>query len=64
MAQGRPKLGKGKSRVLSVTLPPAMHEALARESAKRGVPMAEIVRQALSDTLPHAPEPRGNKTRG
>lgn len=51
MAQGRPKLGKGESRVLSVTLPPSMHEALAKESAKRGVPMAEIVRQALAENF-------------
>ncbi len=45
--RGRPKLGSAPSTVESVRLDPELKEQLARRSDETGVPVSEIIREAL-----------------
>lgn len=45
--RGRPKLGSAPSTVESVRLDPELKQQLARRSDETGVPVSEIIREAL-----------------
>lgn len=45
--RGRPRLGSAPSTVESVRLDPALKQQLARRAEDRGVPVSEVIREAL-----------------
>lgn len=45
--RGRPRLGSGPSTVESVRLDPELKARLARRAEEEGVPVSEIIREAL-----------------
>jgi predicted DNA-binding protein len=49
--RGRPMLGSAPSTVESVRLDPELKERLARRAADEGVPVSEIIREALRQHL-------------
>ena len=49
--RGRPRLGSAPSTVESVRLDPELKERLARRAADDGVPVSEIIREALRHHL-------------
>lgn len=49
--RGRPPLGSAPSTVESVRLDPEMKERLARRAADEGVPVSEVIREALRHHL-------------
>jgi hypothetical protein len=49
--RGRPALGSGPSTVESVRLDPELKERLARRAKAEGVPVSEVIRQALRHHL-------------
>jgi Ribbon-helix-helix protein, copG family len=49
--RGRPALGSAPSTVESVRLDPELKEQLARRSDETGVPVSEIIREALRQHL-------------
>jgi hypothetical protein len=49
--RGRPRLGSGPSTVESVRLDPELKERLARRAEDEGVPVSEIIREALRQHL-------------
>jgi hypothetical protein len=46
--RGRPRVFDGTP--VSVRLPSAVHDALSVEAVRRGVPMADVIRERLSDS--------------
>jgi predicted HicB family RNase H-like nuclease len=49
--RGRPALGSEPSTVESVRLDPELKERLARQAEKEGVPVSEVIREALRHHL-------------
>lgn len=49
--RGRPTLGAGPSTVESVRLDPDLKEQLARRAEAEGVPVSEVIREALRHHL-------------
>jgi hypothetical protein len=49
--RGRPSLGSAPSTVESVRLDPELKERLARRAQEEGVPVSEIIREALRHHL-------------
>ena len=49
--RGRPRLGAALSTVESVRLDPELKERLARRAQKEGVPVSEVIREALRHHL-------------
>lgn len=49
--RGRPALGSGPSTVESVRLDPELKERLAQRAEKDGVPVSEVIRDALRHHL-------------
>jgi hypothetical protein len=49
--RGRPRLGAAPSTVESVRLDPELKERLARRAADEGVPVSEVIREALRQHL-------------
>jgi len=49
--RGRPRLGTAPSTVESVRLDPEMKERLLRRAEEEGVPVSEVIRQALRHHL-------------
>lgn len=49
--RGRPRLGTAPSSVESVRLDPELKERLARRAKDRGVPVSEVIREALRQHL-------------
>lgn len=49
--RGRPPLGSGASTVESVRLDPELKERLARRAEEEGVPVSEVIREALRHHL-------------
>jgi predicted HicB family RNase H-like nuclease len=49
--RGRPRLGSQPSTVESVRLDPELKERLARRAADEGVPVSEVIREALRHHL-------------
>ncbi|MBL8779150.1 MAG: CopG family transcriptional regulator [Acidimicrobiales bacterium] len=49
--RGRPALGSGPSTVESVRLDPELKDRLTRRAARDGVPVSEVIRQALRHHL-------------
>jgi hypothetical protein len=49
--RGRPALGSGPSTVESVRLDPELKERLARRAKAEGVPVSEVIREALRHHL-------------
>jgi predicted HicB family RNase H-like nuclease len=49
--RGRPALGSGPSTVESVRLDPELRERLARRAEQDGVPVSEVIREALRNHL-------------
>lgn len=49
--RGRPRLGSEPSTVESVRLDPALKEQLVRRAEDEGVPVSEVIRQALRQHL-------------
>lgn len=49
--RGRPALGSGPSTVESVRLDPELKERLARRAEEDGVPVSEVIRDALRHHL-------------
>jgi predicted HicB family RNase H-like nuclease len=49
--RGRPARGSGPSTVESVRLDPELKERLARQAEKEGVPVSEVIREALRHHL-------------
>ena len=49
--RGRPSLGTGASTVESVRLDPELKERLARRAAADGVPVSDVIRDALRHHL-------------
>ena len=49
--RGRPPLGAGPSTVESVRLDPELRERLARRAEADGVPVSEVIREALRHHL-------------
>ena len=49
--RGRPSLGSGPSTVESVRLDPELKERLARRAAADGVPVSDVIREALRHHL-------------
>jgi predicted HicB family RNase H-like nuclease len=49
--RGRPRLGSAPSTVESVRLDPEMKARLLRRAAKQGVPVSEVIREALRHHL-------------
>ncbi|HEV2809373.1 MAG TPA: ribbon-helix-helix domain-containing protein [Acidimicrobiales bacterium] len=49
--RGRPALGSGPSTVESVRLDPDLKEQLARRAEAEGVPVSEVIREALRHHL-------------
>lgn len=49
--RGRPALGSGPSTVESVRLDPELKELLARRAEDDGVPVSEVIREALRHHL-------------
>lgn len=49
--RGRPRLGSAPSTVESVRLDPELKERLARRAEDEGVPVSEIIREALRHHL-------------
>ncbi len=49
--RGRPSLGTGPSTVESVRLDPELKEQLARRAAADGVPVSDVIRDALRHHL-------------
>jgi hypothetical protein len=49
--RGRPRLGSGPSTVESVRLDPDLKERLARRAEDEGVPVSEVIREALRHHL-------------
>lgn len=49
--RGRPALGKGPSTVESVRLDPELKERLARRAEAEGVPVSDVIRDALRHHL-------------
>ena len=49
--RGRPRIGSAPSTVESVRLDPELKERLARRAEDEGVPVSEVIRQALRDHL-------------
>lgn len=49
--RGRPRLGTGPSTVESVRLDPEMKELLVRRAEHEGVPVSEVIREALRHHL-------------
>ena len=52
--RGRPALGSGPSTVESVRLDPELKERLARRAEADGVPVSEVIRDALRHHLDEA----------
>lgn len=49
--RGRPRLGAAPSTVESVRLDPELKERLARRAEEEGVPVSEVIREALRHHL-------------
>lgn len=49
--RGRPRLGSGPSTVESVRLDPKLKERLVRRAEDEGVPVSEVIREALRHHL-------------
>jgi hypothetical protein len=49
--RGRPRLGSAPSTVESVRLDPELKERLARRAEDEGVPVSEVIREALRQHL-------------
>ena len=49
--RGRPRLGAGPSTVESVRLDPELKERLARRAEDEGVPVSEVIREAIRHHL-------------
>lgn len=49
--RGRPTLGAGPSTVESVRLDPELKERLAQRAEREGVPVSEVIREALRHHL-------------
>ncbi|HEX5945310.1 MAG TPA: CopG family transcriptional regulator [Acidimicrobiales bacterium] len=49
--RGRPRLGAGRSTVESVRLDPDLKERLVRRAEDEGVPVSEVIREALREHL-------------
>lgn len=49
--RGRPRLGSAPSTVESVRLDPDLKQRLARRAEDRGVPVSEVIREALRHHL-------------
>ena len=49
--RGRPRLGSAPSTVESVRLDPELKERLARRAENEGVPVSEVIREALRHHL-------------
>lgn len=58
--RGRPPLADEVSRIPAVTVPASLHDAVVREAARRDVPVAQIVREALISDLNNRQEAKAS----